>query len=142
MSKKTQHKTDSNSVFLEWLGYTHQKRRGKIQTGENHVRQGLSKVFVFYIHSREISLVPYIWVKWIFRCIVDHDGAESEDDIPDTSYYQVSWSYVKVLISIKVTYDLSFASTETKFIKPKTKTQNNFLVNTGFLVKFFQKKPK
>ena len=34
------------------------------------------------------------------------------------------------------TYDLSFASTETKFIKPKTKTQNNFLVNTGFLVKF------
>jgi hypothetical protein len=40
------------------------------------------------------------------------------------------------------TNDLSFASTETKFIKPKTKTQNNFLVNTGFLVNFFQKKPK
>ena len=39
-------------------------------------------------------------------------------------------------------YDLSFASTETKFIKPKTKTQNNFLVNTGFLVKLLQKKPK
>jgi len=38
--------------------------------------------------------------------------------------------------------DLSFASTETKFKNPKTKTQNNFLVNTGFLVKLFQKKPK
>ena len=38
--------------------------------------------------------------------------------------------------------DLSFASTETKFKNPITKTQNNFLVNTGFLVKLFQKKPK
>ena len=26
------------------------------------------------------------------------------------------------------TYDLSFASTETKFIKPKTKTQNNIVI--------------
>ena len=40
------------------------------------------------------------------------------------------------------TNDLSFASTETKFKNPITKTQNNFLVNTGFLVKLFQKKPK
>ena len=40
------------------------------------------------------------------------------------------------------TIDLSFASTETKFKNPITKTQNNFLVNTGFLVKLFQKKPK
>ena len=39
-------------------------------------------------------------------------------------------------------FDLSFASTETKFINPKTKTQNNFLVNTRILVKLFQKKPK
>ena len=31
--------------------------------------------------------------------------------------------------------DLSFASTETKFIKPKTKTQNNLLVNTKDLSK-------
>ena len=38
--------------------------------------------------------------------------------------------------------DLSFASTETKLKNPITKTQNNFLVNTGFLVKLFQKKPK
>ena len=38
--------------------------------------------------------------------------------------------------------DLSFASIETKFKNPITKTQNNFLVNTGFLVKLFQKKPK
>ena len=37
-------------------------------------------------------------------------------------------------------FDLSFASTETKFKNPITKTQNNFLVNTGFLVKLFQKK--
>ena len=43
---------------------------------------------------------------------------------------------------ICVTIDLSFASTETKFENPITKTQNNFLVNTGFLVKLFQKKPK
>ena len=41
-----------------------------------------------------------------------------------------------------MSYDLSFASTETKFKNPITKTQNNFLVNTGFLVKLFQKKPK
>ena len=41
-----------------------------------------------------------------------------------------------------VFYDLSFASTETKFKNPITKAQNNFLVNTGFLVKLFQKKPK
>ena len=40
------------------------------------------------------------------------------------------------------TYDLSFASTETKFQNPITKTQNIFLVNTGFLLKLFQKKPK
>ena len=38
--------------------------------------------------------------------------------------------------------DLSFASTETKFKNPITKTQNNFLVNTAFLVKLFQKNPK
>ena len=35
--------------ILVW--FTHQKRRGKIQTGENHVHQGLSKVFVFYTYS-------------------------------------------------------------------------------------------
>ena len=28
-----------------------QKRRGKIQTGESHVHQGLSKIFVFYTYS-------------------------------------------------------------------------------------------
>ena len=36
-------------------------------------------------------------------------------------------------------FDLSFASTETKFLNPKTKTQNNFLVKTGFLVKLLKK---
>ena len=41
------------SLFLFILvWFTHQKRRGKIQTGENHVHQGLSKVFVFYTYSR------------------------------------------------------------------------------------------
>ena len=38
--------------ILVW--FTHQKRRGKIQTGENHVHQGLSKVFVFYTYSCSI----------------------------------------------------------------------------------------
>jgi hypothetical protein len=38
--------------------------------------------------------------------------------------------------------DLSFASTEARFKDPITKTQNNFLVNTGFLVKLLKKKPK
>ena len=33
------------------------------------------------------------------------------------------------------TYDLSFASTETKFIKPKTKTQNNIVIFGFFLKK-------
>ena len=37
---------------------THQKRRGKIQTGENRVRQGLSKVFVFFNYSRPLKSVP------------------------------------------------------------------------------------
>ena len=41
-----------------------------------------------------------------------------------------------------VSSDLSFASTETKFKNPITKTQNDFFVNTVFLVKLFQKKPK
>ena len=45
-------------------------------------------------------------------------------------------------VSSFVIFDLSFASTETKFKNPITKTQNNFLVNTGFLVKLFQKNPK
>ena len=31
-------------------------------------------------------------------------------------------------------YDLSFASTETKFIKPKTKTQNDIVI-FGFFLK-------
>ena len=39
-----------------------------------------------------------------------------------------------------LTYDLSFASTETKFIKPKTKTQNNIVififVNCGQVLQF------
>ena len=68
MSKKTQHKTDSNSVFLDYLGYTLQKRRGKIQTGENHVRQGLSKVFVFFIHSSgpiPKSSHHQLYFKWV-----------------------------------------------------------------------------
>ena len=47
-----------------------------------------------------------------------------------------------LLQTVKVAYDLSFASTKTKFKNPITKTQNNFLVNTGFLVKLFQKNPK
>ena len=44
--------------------------------------------------------------------------------------------------SFYVIFDLSFASTETKLKNPITKTQKIFLVNTGFLVKLFQKKPK
>ena len=52
-------------------------------------------------------------------------------------YSEKSNMYLLLLL-----FDLSFASTETKFIKPKTKTKNNFLVSTGFLVKLFQKKPQ
>ena len=44
--------------------------------------------------------------------------------------------------NLSASNDLSFASSETKFENPITKTQNNFLVNTGFLVKLFQKKAK
>ena len=42
----------------------------------------------------------------------------------------------------KVTNDLSFASTETKFKNPITKTQNNFLVNTVFFCQIISKKAK
>ena len=47
------------------------------------------------------------------------------------------WPWMKYLFN-----ELSFASTKTKLKNPISKTQNNFLVNTGFLVKLFQKKPK
>ena len=49
------------------------------------------------------------------------------------------WKYIPTIVSfipyfrllvfcILVTFDLSFASTETKYIKPKTKTQNNIVI--------------
>ena len=38
------------------IWFTIQKRRGKIQTGENYVHQGLSKVFLFYTYSREFDV--------------------------------------------------------------------------------------
>ena len=38
--------------ILVW--FTHKKRRGKIQTGEKPVHQGLSKVFVFYTYSSKL----------------------------------------------------------------------------------------
>ena len=40
------------------------------------------------------------------------------------------------------TCDLSFASTETKFKNPITKTQNNFLVNAVFFCQIISKKAK
>ena len=52
------------------------------------------------------------------------------------------WWKLKKWWTFLWSFDLSFASTETKFQNPITKTQNNFLVNTGFLLKLFQKKPK
>ena len=54
-------------------------------------------------------------------------------------YSEKSNMYLLLLLLL---FDLSFASTETKFQNPITKTQNNFLVKTVFLVKLFQKKPK
>ena len=39
-----------------------QKRRGKIQKGENHVHQGLSKVFVFYTYSSHSNKLCFIKV--------------------------------------------------------------------------------
>ena len=47
-------KSDKNRYLLtlfSLIWFTIQKRRGKIQTGEYHVHQGLSKVFVFYTYS-------------------------------------------------------------------------------------------
>ena len=55
---------------------------------------------------------------------------------------QIAKDILYELVIFCTTYDLTFASTETKLKNPITKTQNNFLVNTGFLVKLFQKKPK
>ena len=43
------------SFVLIW--FTIQKRRGKIQAGDNHVHQGLSKVFVFYTYSSDIVII-------------------------------------------------------------------------------------
>ena len=58
--------------ILVW--FTHQKRRGEIQTGENHVHQGLSKVFVFYTYSRytlEFRSAKYMTLpkQWIYNWI-------------------------------------------------------------------------
>ena len=43
--------------ILVWFTHhvTHQKRREKIQTGENHVHQGFSKVFVFYTYFSSLQ---------------------------------------------------------------------------------------
>ena len=46
-----QRKPNIKQTLIFKVCRTHQKRRGKIQTGENHVRQGLSKVFVFFTYS-------------------------------------------------------------------------------------------
>ena len=60
--------------ILFW--FTHQKRRGKIQTGGNHVHQGLSKVFVFFTYSRwatsDVSAYLIQWQnrKWLTGCIL------------------------------------------------------------------------
>ena len=57
-----QRKPNIKQTLIFKVCRTHQKRRGKIQTGENHVRQGLSKVFVFFTYSTTISQT------WINRC--------------------------------------------------------------------------
>ena len=58
------------------------------------------------------------------------------------TFNHFSYHFVVILLANRAKgNDLSFASTETKFKNPITKAQNNFLVNTGFLVKLFQKKP-
>ena len=44
-----------------------------------------------WIHGS--SYIPPEYQKHM-RCIVDHDGVESADDAPDTSYYQVNFLFV------------------------------------------------
>ena len=76
-----------------------------------------------------------------------------QNELPNGQFSVELFTYLEKKIQVKLstllgqaicalTNDLSFASTETVFINPKTKTQNNFLVNTRILVKLFQKKPK
>ena len=60
-----QMKSDKNRYLLTLfvlIWFTIQKRRGKIQIGEIHVHQGLSKVFVFYTYSNHP--VVRFWVKY------------------------------------------------------------------------------
>ena len=56
--------------ILVW--FTHRKRRGEIQTGENNVHQGLSKVFVFYTYSSNY-----------FKCL----------NIPHSSCTRCDWQF-------------------------------------------------
>ena len=47
-------------TLFDLIWFAIQKRRGKIQTGENHVHQGLSKVFVFYTYPRLSTIFEVI----------------------------------------------------------------------------------
>ena len=86
--------------------------------------------------------------KWLMSCLSSLKTIGGKAFIKgiteNPNRIQLWWRRTKVERRIWTgkTNDLSFASTETKFKNPITKTQNNFLVNTGFLVKLFQKKPK
>ena len=52
IEKKKKPKSDKNKVFATNVRFClSYKKGGKIQTGENHVWQGLSKNFVFYLDS-------------------------------------------------------------------------------------------
>ena len=53
-----------NTAKHWYENFVSRKWSGKIQTGENHVRQGLSKVFVFFIHSS--------WTFTTFTCMFIH----------------------------------------------------------------------
>ena len=68
-------KSDKNLIFADivyfGLIYTSEKKR-KIQTGENHVHQGLSKVFVFYTYSRHYFVIPGLYFMWLrFHPLMD-----------------------------------------------------------------------
>ena len=53
-------KSDKKQLFVDIVCFDliyHSEKKWEIQTGENHVHQGFSKVFVFYTYSGLYSIL-------------------------------------------------------------------------------------
>ena len=101
-----------------------------------------------------LGKIVFRFLAWVHKCHFGHFSfspkVEKGDFLKNGSRELISYSVlgyyeplkpwnpkleVAILRPFLVTIDLSFASTETKFINPKTKTQNNIVIYGFFLRK-------